>query len=257
MCFSVTCIGYGCPNQPGTWEEYDNPNVYDLPAPGASVMCCCGFCAENCNYYCSSVYNPGISCWTDCCGLTGSCRPVGCLPTPGSGVSLGTDGVLPITPQDAQAYDGSDYLEPITSPSCAANSIDPLGLGNLNAYGDVACAGANLQKICKPGKYCNNGPAPYFGPSGGGSGGSVGGSSGSGTAKQNPCCKKQVNALTSLSGQLANLGTSLTRLLNPTKSGTTTIASSTLPIGISSSSLLLVLVVIGGLMLFLAFSKGE
>jgi len=210
-----------------------------------SCCCCCQACGGDCFGGCSDTFCFHTGC---CCGLTGTCQ-ICREPITGSGINAGALCCLPICPQEEANYSRGNCLESIPSPNCSGNSDACNWLNGPNA-------------LCTASTPSPNGSAKGNSPSGsvgGGSGGSVptGGGSGSAAAPkgQTATCS---NAVTQLSKTLQAFGTSLASLLKPSKTCVSTVGSTKSAINaVSSGGMLVVLVVLGGLMLFLAFSGKE
>lgn len=240
---------------------------------GCCYSCgCCTYCSE---CVCTAACNPELcsTCITGAC-----CCGAPCTPDPGSGVAIcspcccswGYCTCKPCSPDTC----GSTCQAPCacamfagTDSNC--NEIYQLEDGSL-VYGDgspatqadIACnEGACKGTICNPSGIPGSGAAPRGGNSGSGSSPSSGGGSGlggGGKPSGQPPKDKAKCQQNKLTAAMSKLGATLTGLLTGGKKvparkvlpGQTVQAS---VMGMSPNSFLLVIIVVGGMLLWMAF----
>jgi hypothetical protein len=231
-------------------------------------MCCCtgitscqgagcGYCSE---CVCSAACNPTLcsNCITGAlCGVV--CTPV-CTPTPGTGPCICTNSSTSccIAPVSCLPYAGTDssgneiYQNPDGSLRYADGS--PATRGDI-AYNCGACQGTPCSPhtcgtTCQP-PHASKCSGPQGGGSGGGSAKSAGGQP-RGGKKAGAC------AISKLSQSMNRFGSAITSLLT---GGKRTAQGNVLPgqavqksaLGITPHSYLLAIIIIGALLLILAF----
>lgn len=234
-------------------------------SPCFSLNCCLQQCAGSC-CVCSECVG-AAACNTELCSscLTGSigitCTPV-CTPTPGSGTDICSNTSTSCVPIDVSAclpFAGTDangndiYMNPDGSLTYTDGS--PATRADI-AYNCGACQGTPCSPhTCgttdQPPKAGASNKSSTGGPSGGGSGG--GSAKPSGGATNPKTC-----AVTKLSQAMNKLGSTFSSLFS---GGQKVATGKTLPgqtvqksaVGISPNSYLLVIIVVGGLLLWLAF----
>lgn len=231
----------------------------------AGMTCCyggnCGYCSEcvgsaTCNTTLCTSCITGAVC---CC-----CSPV-CTPTPGSGPDICTNTSTSCCVVDVSAclpYAGTDAngndIYQNADGSLTYTDGSPASRADI-AYNCGACRGTP----CSP-HTCGTTDTP---PHGSASSGPIGGGSGSGSAKPSaggsktgtPSGSKNAGSqcISKLSSSINKLGTAITGLFT----GKKTSAKNVLPgqaiakssMAMSPNSYLLVILVVGGLLLFLAF----
>jgi hypothetical protein len=229
------------------------------------VCCCSGLtscCGGNCGY-CSECVGVA-ACQNELCSscITGSviCTPV-CTPTPGSGTDICSNTstsccitdvtCLPYAGQDAN---GNDIYQ---NPDGSLRYTD----GSPATRADIAYnCGACIGTPCSP-QTCGTTDQPPKAGTGTGGAGPQGGGSGGGSAKSaqgqprttvNCQASKLSQAMNKFGSTLATLFSGGTRV--PVKSVVPGAAVQQITPGISSNSYLLVVLVVGGLLLWLAFS---
>jgi hypothetical protein len=218
----------------------------------------CGYCSECVN---TAACNPVLcsSCITgSLCGIV--CTPV-CTPTPGSGTDICTNTATSccIAPVCCLPYAGTDasgndiYQNPDGSLRYSDGSPATRAdiAYNCGACHGTPCSPGTCGTSCQPPKAGSSNRSSSGGPSGGGSGGGTAKPSG---GKSNPQCSQ----MSKLSQAMSRLGASFTSLL---AGGKRTNAKNILPgqaiqknaLGLSPNAFLLVILIVGGLLLFMAF----
>lgn len=231
----------------------------------AGLTCCFG---GNCGY-CSECVGTA-TCNTELCSSCisgdpfGCCNSVICTPTPGSGTCICSNTSTSCTPVDVSAclpYAGMDancneiYQNPDGSLTYSDGS--PATRGDI-AYNCGACRGTP----CSPHTCGATDPPPHSssssGPMGGGSGGGSAKPSAGGNKVAQPAGTGS-QCISKLTKAMNNFGASITHLLT---GGITTKTGNVLPgqriqksgaTAITPNSYLLIILIVGGLLLFLAF----
>jgi hypothetical protein len=234
-------------------------------------MCCNSLCLTSCGCtstgggcgFCSECVG-NASCQTALCSccLTGAvtCTPV-CTPTPGTGTCICTNSSTSCinTCIACLAYAGQDSSgnDIYQNPDGSLRYAD----GSPATRGDIACnCGACTGTPCGPQTHGATCMPPSSSGGGKAAGAPSGGGSGGGTAKpsmgkSNPAGCTQMSKL---SQAMSRFGASITSLLS---GGKGTAVKNVLPgqavqknvLGISPNSYLLVIIIVGGLLLWMAF----
>jgi hypothetical protein len=233
-------------------------------------MCCCAgltsCCGGSCGY-CSECVGTA-ACNTELCSscISGAvaCIPV-CTPTSGSGTCICTNTSTSCTPVDVSAclpFAGTDangndiYQNPDGSLTYSDGSPATRSdiACNCGACIGTPCSPHTCGTTCQPPSSCGGGKSAGAPQGGGSGGGTAKPSAGQTIGKSNPPCTQMAK----LTAAMSRFGSSITSLLTGGKAAA---AKNVLPgqriaksnVALTPNSYLLVILIVGGLLLFLAF----